>query len=66
MVKALEWGKGNPAQIAGKVVFGDALSEEEKHDDPDLLIGQFLTDLMIACGKNSEINQILMLAQKVL
>ena len=66
MVKALEWGKGNPAQIAGKVAFGDALSEEEKHDDPDLLIGQFLTDLMIACRKNSEINQILMLAQEIL
>jgi len=66
MVKALEWGKGNPAQIAGKIAFGDALSEEEKHDDPDLLIGQFLTDLMIACRKNSEINQILMLAQEIL
>lgn len=66
MVKALEWGKGNPAQIAGKVTFGDALSEEEEHDDPDLLIGQFLTDLMISCRNASEINQILMLAQEAL
>ena len=64
MVKALEWGKGNPAQIAGKVTFGDALTEEEKPEDPDSLIGQFLTDLMIACRNNTEINQVLMLAQE--
>jgi HD-like signal output (HDOD) protein len=66
MVKALEWGKGNPAQMAGKVTFGDALTEEEKHEDPDILIGQFLTDLMITCRKDTEINQILMLAQEAL
>ncbi len=66
MVKALEWGKGNPAQIAGKVTFGDALTEEEKPENPDSLIGQFLTDLMIACRKNTEINQVLMLAQEAL
>ena len=66
MVKALEWGKGNPAQIAGKVTFGDALTEEEKPQDPDSLIGQFLTDLMIACRKSIEINQVLMLAQEAL
>ncbi len=66
MVKALEWGKGNPAQIAGNVAFGDTLSEEVKHDDPDLIIGQFLTDLMIACRKDGELNQILMLAQEAL
>lgn len=66
MVKALEWGKGNPAQIAGKVTFGDALTEEEKPEDPDSLIGQFLTDLMIACRKRTEINQVLMLAQEAL
>jgi len=66
MVKALEWGKGNPAQIAGKVTFKDALTEEEKPEDPDLLIGQFLTDLMIACRKSTEINQVLMLAQEAL
>ena len=66
MVKALEWGKGNPAQIAGKVTFGDALAEEEKPEDPDSLIGQFLTDLMIACRKSTEINQVLMLAQESL
>lgn len=66
MVKALEWGKGNPAQIAGKVTFGDALTDEEKPQDPDSLIGQFLTDLMIACRKDTEINQVLMLAQEAL
>ncbi|MBW2603670.1 MAG: HDOD domain-containing protein [Deltaproteobacteria bacterium] len=66
MVKALEWGKGNPAQIAGKATFGDALTQEEKPDDPDVLIGQFLTDLMIGCRKNTEINQVLMLAQEAL
>jgi hypothetical protein len=66
MVKVLEWGKGNPAQIAGKITFGDALAEEEKPEDPDLLIGQFLTDLMIACRKHTEINQVLMLAQEAL
>ncbi len=66
MVKALEWGKGNPAQIAAKVAFGDALAEGEKPQDPDSLIGQFLTDLMIACRKETEINQVLMLAQEAL
>ena len=66
MVKALEWGKGNPAQIAGKVTFGDALTEEKTPEDPDSLIGQFLTDLMIACRKSTEINQVLMLAQEAL
>lgn len=66
MVKALEWGKGNPAQMAGKVVFGDALTEEEEPEDPDVLIGQFLTDLMIGCRKGTEINQMLMLAQEAL
>ena len=66
MVKALEWGKGNPAQITGKVGLGDPLSEAEELDDPDLLIGQFLTDLMIACRKDLEINKILMLVQEIL
>jgi HD-like signal output (HDOD) protein len=66
MVKALEWGKKNPAQIAAKVAFGDALAEGEKPEDPDSLIGQFLTDLMIACRKEAEINQVLMLAQEAL
>lgn len=66
MVKALEWGKGNPAQIAAKVAFGDALTQNETHEDPDSLIGQFLTDLMIACRKETEINQVLMLAQEAL
>jgi HD-like signal output (HDOD) protein len=66
MVKALEWGKGNPAQIAAKVAFIDALAEGEKPEDPDSLIGQFLTDLMIACRKETEINQVLMLAQEAL
>jgi HD-like signal output (HDOD) protein len=66
MVKALEWGKGNPAQIAAKVAFGDALTQNEKPEDPDSLIGQFLTDLMIACRKETEINQVLMLAQEAL
>ncbi|RLC29143.1 hypothetical protein DRH13_06165, partial [Candidatus Woesebacteria bacterium] len=36
MVKALEWGKGNPAQIAAKIPFGDALIEEEEQADPDV------------------------------
>ena len=66
MVKALEWGKGNPAQITSKAIFGGALPDEEKPEDPDSLIGQFLTDLMIASRKNTEINQILMLAQEAL
>jgi HD-like signal output (HDOD) protein len=66
MVKALEWGKGNPAQIAAKVAFSDTLAEGEKPEDPDSLIGQFLTDLMIACRKETEINQVLMLAQEAL
>lgn len=66
MVKALEWGKGNPAQIAAKIPFGDALIEEEEQTDPDVIIGQFLTDLMIARSKKNEINQILMLAQEAL
>jgi HD-like signal output (HDOD) protein len=66
MVKALEWGKGNPAQIAAKVAFADALAEGETPQDPDSLIGQFLTDLMIACRKETEINQVLMLAQEAL
>ena len=66
MVKALEWGKGNPAQIAAKIPFGDALIAEEERVDPDVIIGQFLTDLMLARSKKNEINQILMLAQEAL
>jgi len=66
MVKALEWGKGNPAQIAGKIGLVDPLNEVEELDDPDVLIGQFLTDMMIACRKDPEINKILMLAQEIL
>ncbi|OGV57409.1 MAG: hypothetical protein A2X49_01285 [Lentisphaerae bacterium GWF2_52_8] len=65
MVNALEWGKGNPAQITAQLKFGEVIEKEQASaGDPDALIGHFLTELMIASKKDVDINQVLMLAQE--
>ncbi len=67
MVNVLKWGKIPPAQIVSKLAFGDALEEvTKKKDDPEKLIGHFLTELSLAFRRNYDINQILMLAQEAI
>ena len=68
MVNALEWGKGNPVLITSRMAYdeqpeGKTLPENE---DPEKLIGHFLTELIMGCRKNTDINQMLMMAQEAL
>jgi HD-like signal output (HDOD) protein len=70
MVSALEWGKGNPAQITSRAI-GSASAELQKEkemeeEDPERLIGHFLTELMMGFKKGTEVNQMIMLAQEAL
>jgi HD-like signal output (HDOD) protein len=68
MVSALEWGKGNPAQITSRTAGTGELQfqEEREEEDPERLIGHFLTELMMGVKKASELNQMIMLAQEAL
>lgn len=69
MVSALEWGKGNPAQITSRTVaagVGIQMEEERIEEDPERLIGHFLTELMMGFKKGTEVNQMIMLAQEAL
>lgn len=67
MVNALEWGKGNPAQITTQTFITTQTDENiRSKEDPEVLIGHFLTELMMCQRHRSDINQILMLAQEAI
>ncbi len=67
MVNLLEWGKANPAEVVTNLSFGEAIEKEvTTKDKPELLVGQFLTELSLCRRQGGDINQILMLAQEAL
>ncbi|OGV45578.1 MAG: hypothetical protein A2017_12245 [Lentisphaerae bacterium GWF2_44_16] len=67
MVNALEWGKGNPAQITSQSNFGQACDETVRsQEDPEQIIGHFLTELMLWHKRDIDVNQMLMLAQEAI
>ncbi|OGV31932.1 MAG: hypothetical protein A2020_14305 [Lentisphaerae bacterium GWF2_45_14] len=68
MVNALEWGKGNPVLITARMSY-DAQPEAknvQENEDPERLVGHFLTELIMGCRKNTDLNQMLMMAQEAL
>ncbi len=61
MVRILEWGKASPAKVVAGLQFVSGLDEETKQD-PELLIGHFLTELMMCQRRGEDVNHVLMLA----
>ncbi len=67
MVNALEWGKGNPAQIASHFIYDeDPYKNERSNESPETLIGSFLTELMLNVRRGIDINNSLLIAQEAL
>lgn len=68
MVNALEWGKGNPVLITSRMSYNEQPEGKsvQESEDPERLIGHFLTELAMGCRKNTDINQMLMMAQEAL
>ncbi|WP_319522877.1 HDOD domain-containing protein [uncultured Desulfosarcina sp.] len=66
MVNILEWGKASPMEIVTHMDFGASIDASAPADTPDVLIGNYLTELALCRKRNGEINQLLMLAQEAL
>jgi HD-like signal output (HDOD) protein len=62
MVKIVEWGKVNPAEVASNLTFGppDEAAPDKAVQDPAVLIGQYLTELMKAIRRGPDINRVLL------
>jgi len=63
MVKLLEWGKVNPASVASRMNFE---AEDEEKECPDVLIGHYLTEMMMIRKREGDLNKVLMLGQEAL
>jgi len=70
MVNVLEWGKANPAQVVTKLGIGTGLDEsassENNEESPELVFNSFIQELFLLRRSNSELNQMLMLAQEAI
>ncbi len=66
MIKLLEWGKSNPAGIAMQLDFRSAEEKAEIFNRPEVLIGKYITDMMVALKEGKELNLILLTAQEAL
>ena len=67
MIKVTEWGKVSAAQVATDLAYGTVMEElEKKTPPPQLLIGQFLTDLTLSIRKRTNLKEILLVAQEAL
>ena len=67
MFKIAEWGRVNSAQVAASLTLGAGLKEKESPpEDPHILIGNFLTELMVVLRARVGINEILMVAQEAI
>ena len=66
MVNILEWGKASPMEIVTHMDFGTTIDAQASADTPDVLIGNYLTELALCRKRGGEINQMLMLAQEAL
>lgn len=68
MVRIVEWGKVNPAQVAASLTYGAAREEMagQPESDPALLIGQYLTDLAVGGHRDGDINRLLLTAMEAL
>jgi hypothetical protein len=66
MVNILEWGKANPMEIVTHMDFGTTIDASTATETPEVLIGNYLTELALCRKRGGEINQLLMLAQEAL
>ena len=65
MVNLLEWGKTSPMAVVTRMNFGDVQEDAPPAtEDPEALIGHFLTELALCRRRGDQINQLLMLAQE--
>lgn len=65
MVKLLEWGKVNPASVATRMDFNTD-DDKEADESPEVLIGGFLTEMMMIRKREGDLNKVLMLGQEAL
>jgi|GEM_PF-668805 len=67
MVNVLEWGKANPAQVVTKLGIGTGLDDTvPEKENPELTFNSYLQELFLLRRSNSELNQMLMLAQEAI
>ena len=67
MMKIVEWGKVDSAQVAATLTYGAATQEmQEQEQDPTLIIGQYLTDLSLGIRKAPNINHMLLTAMEAI
>jgi HD-like signal output (HDOD) protein len=62
MVSIMEWGKVSSAEVAASLVAGasDQLSGGKVIEDPSVLIGQYLTELIRIIRRSPDINRVLL------
>ena len=62
MVSIVEWGKVSSADVAASLVVGasDGLPDEKVIEDPAVLIGQYLTELIRLIRRGPDINRVLL------
>lgn len=61
MVKIVEWGKVDTAQLAATLTYGAATQEmQEREQDPALIVGQYLAELVLNMRKTPDINRMLL------
>jgi HD-like signal output (HDOD) protein len=66
MVKIAEWGKVSSAEVAASLAAGASLKEKTiSFEEPRMLIGHFLSELMISVQKKRRLNTI-MIAQEAI
>jgi HD-like signal output (HDOD) protein len=67
MVRIVEWGKVDSAQVAATLTYGaatDALQQPEQ--DPAIILGYYLTELALAVRKSVDINRLLLMAMEAI
>lgn len=65
MVKIVQWGRVNTAQVAASLTLGSAQQQlDEAGEAPEIAIGNYLTEMMHLCRRGSDINHLLLMAQE--
>jgi hypothetical protein len=61
MVKIVEWGKVDTAQLAATLTYGAATQEmQEREQDPALIVGQYLAEMVLNMRRAPDINRMLL------
>jgi HD-like signal output (HDOD) protein len=68
MVKIVEWGRVSPSEVAGRLTFGapKPILSGEPETPASILIGQYLTELMVSLRQQPDINRVLLTAMEAI